>query len=135
MKRILCALLVILTAGCSDTTALPPGLGSLTGEWFGWYAVPDGYSEWSLSLTELSTGYVAGTFTETSYAGLRPTPEPLMQVDTGTMAGERRGIGIVLTFFYEDGRQIGFEGQQVEANIFRGTHERSGPIDFVLVDP
>ena len=78
---------------------------------------------------------MAGTFTQTSYAGLRPTPEPLMRVDTGTMAGEHRGIDIVLTFFYEDGRQIGFEGQQVEANIFRGTHERAGPIDFVFVDP
>lgn len=44
-----------------------------------------------------STGDVAGTFTLTNYAGLRPTPEPVMRVDTGSVAGERSGIDIVLS--------------------------------------
>ena len=133
MKRTLCALLIILTAGCTPPAApSPAGLGSLTGEWYALSAIPDGLSEWSLSLTELSTGYVAGTVTLTSSGAL---PTPVTSVDTGRVAGEHRGIDIVLTFLYEDGRQVSFEGRQVEANIFRGILERWGPIDFVRVDP
>ncbi|MXX78703.1 MAG: hypothetical protein F4Z33_07010 [Gemmatimonadales bacterium] len=74
------------------------------------YAVPDFTAEWSLSFTELSTGYVAGSFTETSYAGLRPTPEPLMWTEIGSVAGEHRGTDIVLTFLDEGGEEVGFEG-------------------------
>ena len=125
----------MLTAGCSDITGPPSAeFGSLTAEWHASIYVPDIGREWSLNLTELSTGYVAGTVTLT-ISGPFPTPGAL--VYAGSVAGEHRGIDIVLTFLYEDGRQVGFEGQQVEANIFRGMLEGLGPIglDFVRVDP
>ncbi|MCY3698186.1 MAG: hypothetical protein OXH46_00930 [Gemmatimonadetes bacterium] len=66
--------MIILTAGCGNVDTAPPAaFGSLTGEWYAQYSVPDLFAEWSLSLTELSTGYVAGTFILTNYAGLRLT--------------------------------------------------------------
>ncbi|MCY3698185.1 MAG: hypothetical protein OXH46_00925 [Gemmatimonadetes bacterium] len=127
--------MIILTAGCSSAVTAPPpaGFGSLTGEWYAQYAVPDVFSEWSLSLTELSTGYVAGTFTQTSYGSLAPPPRPRMRIDVGSIAGEHQGVDILLTFLYEDGRQFSFEGQQVEANNFRVEGEIA--LDFMRVDP
>ncbi len=134
MKRTLCALLIILNAGCSNDATAPPstGFGSLAGEWYAEYAVPDLFAEWSLSLTELSTGYVSGTFALTSYGSLAPPPRRRMRVDTGSVAGEHRGIDIVLLFTLENGHQSRFEGQQVEANIFRV--EGDTALEFVRVD-
>lgn len=132
MKRTLCALSIILTAGCSNATApSPAGLRSLTGEWYASSYAPDIGLEWSLSLTELSTGHVTGTVTLTS-SGAFPTPT--VSVRTGSVAGEHRGIDVVLTFLYEDGHQVSFEGQQVEADIFRVEGEGGG-LHFVRVDP
>ena len=134
MKRPLCALLISLTAGCgNDAAAPPPGSGSLTGEWHAVYAPPDLFAEWSLSLTELSTGYVAGTFTLTNYGSLAPPSRRRMRVDTGSVAGEHRGIDVVLIFIFEDGPPSRYEGRQVEANIFRVEGEVT--LDFVRVDP
>ncbi|MCY3698183.1 MAG: hypothetical protein OXH46_00915 [Gemmatimonadetes bacterium] len=135
MKRTLCALLAILAAACSGTTEPPAGFGSLTGEWYAQYSAADLFAEWSLSLTELSTGYVAGTFTLTNYAGLRPTPEPVMRVDTGSVAGEHRGIDVVLLLMFENGRQSRYEGRQVESNVFWVERETAGKLEFVRVDP
>ncbi|WP_420442352.1 hypothetical protein [Candidatus Palauibacter sp.] len=55
-----------------------------------------------------------------------------MRVDTGSVAGEHRGIDIVLLFTLENGHQSRFEGQQVEANIFRVEGETA--LEFVRVD-
>ena len=140
MKRTLCALLAILLTACSGATEPPAGFGSLTGEWSASKYAPDFGAEWNLSLRELSTGYVAGTVTRTSYGSLLPPDRRRVLVDTGRVAGEHRGIDIVLTLLYQDGYHVSFTGQQVEADIFRGTHGTHedggwGPLDFVRVDP
>ena len=137
MKRTLCALLSMLTAGCSDATAPPPaGFGSLTGEWYAQYAPPDLFAEWSLSLTELSTGYVSGKFTLTSYGSLALPSRRRTRVDTGSVAGEHRGVDVVLLLIFDEREyQSRYEGRQVEANTFRVERESGGPLEFVRVDP
>ena len=132
MKRTHVVLLAILTAACGGTTEPDAGFGSLTGEWYASKYAPDFGAEWSLRLTELSTGYVAGNFTLLSSGAI---PTPVTTVHPGRVAGEHRGADVILTFLYEDGDQVGFEGRQVEANLFWGTLEGWGPLDFVRADP
>jgi len=135
MKRTLFGLLTILFTACSGTTEPATGLGSLTGEWYAQYAPPDLFAEWNLSLTELSTGYVAGTFTLTSYGSLAPPSRRRTLVDTGRVAGEHSGIDVALLFIFDEREhQSRYEGRQVEANIFRVEGE-GGTLDFVRVDP